>query len=627
MLLRIANALHALSPLLLLAPFLLSEGVELLWGGTAGGLILARTVRGNGQQAFKLITQCVLYGALAGIVLTRNQWNPEEKDVVALTVFCCIAWIGLFGSFEEGLDIGFPIGLLTCTVSVLTAGGVADSIPGPWLAGAAVTLVGSGALRFAASMVHPLTTVPAIKVQGAAGGLVAQLIIGLIAVAFVLLGADVSKKASRKVAGRLSTLVGEGGDSRSCELVGDPPDFDGEEVGKVWAVSGELPEYLSEQIFMGYEKGRWYDNKAVNRSAQAYGKKLPGDSGEADSRVGGKVRIKWTKGNQPCFFPVPYGSLRQSLVNLKQLSDDKSRTTEGKPMAFGISWTDHTGFVEKPDISLEELQEDVPRKVQQLADVLNDATISDRARIRRVKTYLRKNMMYDRSSPFPEGEKEKQQDPVEVFLFEEQRGWCVHFASAGVLMLRAMGIPARMVSGYRISSAKGQTAEIKDEMGHSWCEALVKTPRGYKWKIVEPRVRLGTAGSSEGKRAASVILSVAAIMGTVGIILFGFKRQPGGIRRLRKEYRNEDPPASDLERVTRAYNRALSLFGSQHITKPDSVPPRSFAEIYVPEQFRRDFMILVDAYERVNYMGFRRIGRLRQDIELAERRLLGIERR
>ncbi len=40
-------------------------------------------------------------------------------------------------------------------------------------------------------------------------------------------------------------------------------------------------------------------------------------------------------------------------------------------------------------------------------------------------------------------------DPVDLFLFDERRGFCEHYASAFVLLLRAAGIPARVVTGYQ----------------------------------------------------------------------------------------------------------------------------------------------------------------------------------
>lgn len=73
------------------------------------------------------------------------------------------------------------------------------------------------------------------------------------------------------------------------------------------------------------------------------------------------------------------------------------------------------------------------------------------------------------------------EDPVEHFLVREKAGYCVHFASAGVLLLRKMGVPARYAAGYMLSADQfkqdGQgtyTATVKDEDAHAWAEIYLE---------------------------------------------------------------------------------------------------------------------------------------------------------
>lgn len=68
-------------------------------------------------------------------------------------------------------------------------------------------------------------------------------------------------------------------------------------------------------------------------------------------------------------------------------------------------------------------------------------------------------------------------DPVEYFLTDSQEGYCVHFASAGVLLLRSLGVPARFASGYvarpnqfRRNPDGSYTASILDSDAHAWAE-------------------------------------------------------------------------------------------------------------------------------------------------------------
>jgi len=79
------------------------------------------------------------------------------------------------------------------------------------------------------------------------------------------------------------------------------------------------------------------------------------------------------------------------------------------------------------------------------------------------------------------------EDVVEYFLFDSGKGFCEHYASAGVLLLRQMGIPARYVSGYVVrpqefvrkedakDSAKVEySASVKDHAAHAWVEIFIE---------------------------------------------------------------------------------------------------------------------------------------------------------
>lgn len=81
----------------------------------------------------------------------------------------------------------------------------------------------------------------------------------------------------------------------------------------------------------------------------------------------------------------------------------------------------------------------------------------------------------------------KGQDFTEYFLFEHKKGYCVHFATAGAVMLRAMGVPARYAEGYIVTGedykdgADGY-ANVKDNHAHAWVEVYFP---GLGWQPVE----------------------------------------------------------------------------------------------------------------------------------------------
>lgn len=82
----------------------------------------------------------------------------------------------------------------------------------------------------------------------------------------------------------------------------------------------------------------------------------------------------------------------------------------------------------------------------------------------------------------------KGEDVVEYFLGTSGKGYCTHFASAGTLLLRELGLPARYVVGYivkpgKISYSEGEyKASVLDSDAHAWTEIYLEN---YGWVPVE----------------------------------------------------------------------------------------------------------------------------------------------
>lgn len=69
------------------------------------------------------------------------------------------------------------------------------------------------------------------------------------------------------------------------------------------------------------------------------------------------------------------------------------------------------------------------------------------------------------------------------FLESSDTGYCVHFASAAVVLLRAAKIPARYVSGYVASAIGGEKVTVTADRAHAWVEYF--DPQ-YGWQILDP---------------------------------------------------------------------------------------------------------------------------------------------
>jgi transglutaminase-like putative cysteine protease len=91
-------------------------------------------------------------------------------------------------------------------------------------------------------------------------------------------------------------------------------------------------------------------------------------------------------------------------------------------------------------------------------------------------------------------------NPVDQFLFDVRAGFCEHYASAFALMLRAAGIPARIVTGYQggFLNPRGSYMIVRQSDAHAWVEAMLDG----QWRRFDPtaavapsRIELGLGGA------------------------------------------------------------------------------------------------------------------------------------
>ncbi len=73
---------------------------------------------------------------------------------------------------------------------------------------------------------------------------------------------------------------------------------------------------------------------------------------------------------------------------------------------------------------------------------------------------------------------------VDSFLFQKRIGYCVHFASSFVTMSRMLGIPARVVTGYKAdkTNSLGTYLAVKEKDAHAWAELYINGA----WHRYEP---------------------------------------------------------------------------------------------------------------------------------------------
>jgi transglutaminase-like putative cysteine protease len=103
-----------------------------------------------------------------------------------------------------------------------------------------------------------------------------------------------------------------------------------------------------------------------------------------------------------------------------------------------------------------------------------------------VERYLQKNYTYSLSASRPG----KGISAIEDFLFNSKKGYCEHYATSMVLMLRFLGIPARIVNGFHggEKNSYGGYIIVRESDAHSWVEALING----RWTRFDPTPATGT---------------------------------------------------------------------------------------------------------------------------------------
>jgi transglutaminase-like putative cysteine protease len=128
-----------------------------------------------------------------------------------------------------------------------------------------------------------------------------------------------------------------------------------------------------------------------------------------------------------------------------------------------------------------QLPEGVPDRVKQLAEEITLPYTTPYDKANAVEKFLRETIEYNEKIEAPPPDR----DPVDYILFDLKQGYCDYYATSMAVMLRSVGIPTRIVSGY----AQGRYDPDRDaylvllQDAHTWVEVFFPN---YGWVEFEP---------------------------------------------------------------------------------------------------------------------------------------------
>jgi transglutaminase-like putative cysteine protease len=244
----------------------------------------------------------------------------------------------------------------------------------------------------------------------------------------------------------------------------------------------------------------------------------------------------------------------------------------------------------------------LPSRVRTLALRITAGRMNDYDRAAAIEAWLRANTVYDLDVPRdPVGV-----DAVDHFLFETRRGFCEQIASSMAVMLRSIGVPARLVTGYGPGERNAFTGyfEVKQSDAHAWVEVYYA---GHGWVAYDPTFGVPVADPGVASRfmAGPVFAAIGRFLGATpepikdvargigrAIALAGrgalaawpfvlvaaaLAAAAGAIARRRRRVRALGPPPTGAEAAFEELRTALA--GAGHDRDPAETPSEYLASV------------------------------------------------
>ncbi len=199
---------------------------------------------------------------------------------------------------------------------------------------------------------------------------------------------------------------------------------------------------------------------------------------ESDQGLDHEIEVQREEINSG-LLPLPYGAIQVSSAafrNLKpQVSGEwVSRNSRDKSIRYRFFLSKNNNYF---------FPQDLPRpshsripmlskfaRVKQLSAQLKKGTRNDLERLKKIEDFFDRSGLKAELAPL-NALRDSPTHPIEEFLFEKKSGHCELFAASAALIARAMGMPSRVVVGFRFDSkVQERTIFVRNTDAHAWTE-------------------------------------------------------------------------------------------------------------------------------------------------------------
>ena len=258
----------------------------------------------------------------------------------------------------------------------------------------------------------------------------------------------------------------------------------------VFYLQCDRPIYARGRVFDTFDGRTWENHNAEKE-------KVYSDYGdftfEKDERAEGVQQVYTVKANLPAIVYAAYRPLALQFSGSVLEKDDDLSLGIPRYLERGttysvvseISELDGRPFGGRENCRNRErhlqLPESLPDGIKELAASVTQGADDDYSRAKLIEQYLRENYEYTQSTFFETWE----DGSLSRFLFDRKKGHCEYFATSMAILLRTLGIPSRLTTGFVANRYNPVTGyyEVKKLDGHAWVEAYIDE---HGWVAFEP---------------------------------------------------------------------------------------------------------------------------------------------
>jgi transglutaminase-like putative cysteine protease len=195
-----------------------------------------------------------------------------------------------------------------------------------------------------------------------------------------------------------------------------------------------------------------------------------------------------------------------------------------------------------------------------LAREISAGLSDDSDRVLALESYLRRQGRYTDTPPLVD--RDDPRSPIEVFLLGGTEGHCEYFASALVILARAVGIPARLVNGFAggRANAVGGFVEVSQSDAHTWVEVPYENVGWVRYDPTPPDLRLAGASLLTVDTSLSQLAAAFELWWFRNVVDFDRGHQARALKKMWRAWRDWRRDAGGKERERRRPDRGTGMW-------------------------------------------------------------------